>query len=71
MLDWKGEDLSPNQDGSIDRTILEASDKKRSPSDGAFVKGKVNHHFVVCYNLMWFPEYTHSSHFWHFRGPRV
>jgi len=39
MLGWKGEDLSPNQDGSIDRTILEASDKKRTPSDGAFVKG--------------------------------
>lgn len=40
MLGWKGEDLSPNQDGSIVRTILETSDKKRSPSDGAFVKGR-------------------------------
>lgn len=39
MLGWKGEDLSPNQDGSIERTILEQSDKKRTPSDGAFVKG--------------------------------
>ncbi|KAH8374241.1 hypothetical protein KR200_005149 [Drosophila serrata] len=42
MLNWKGEDLSPNQDGSIDRTILEASDKKRSPSDGAFVKAHIS-----------------------------
>jgi len=41
MLGWKGEDLSPNQDGSIERTILEASDKKRTPSDGAFVKGEI------------------------------
>lgn len=39
MLGWKGEDLSPNQDGSIERIILEQSDKKRTPSDGAFVKG--------------------------------
>jgi len=43
MLGWKGEDLSPNQDGSIERTILEASEKKRTPSDGAFVKGKREH----------------------------
>ncbi|KAH8350500.1 hypothetical protein KR067_004998 [Drosophila pandora] len=42
MLGWKGEDLSPNQDGSIVRTILETSDKKRSPSDGAFVKAHIS-----------------------------
>ncbi|XP_062142282.1 FK506-binding protein 59 [Drosophila sulfurigaster albostrigata] len=42
MLGWKGEDLSPNQDGSIERTILEQSDKKRSPSDGAFVKAHIS-----------------------------
>nr|AAF18387.1 FK506-binding protein FKBP59 [Drosophila melanogaster] len=45
MLGWKGEDLSPNQDGSIDRTILEASDKKRTPSDGAFVKAHISGSF--------------------------
>lgn len=39
MMGWKGEDLSPNQDGSIERIILEQSDKRRTPSDGAFVKG--------------------------------
>ncbi|KAH8298154.1 hypothetical protein KR018_009385 [Drosophila ironensis] len=42
MLGWKSEDLSPNQDGSILRTILEASDKKRGPSDGAFVKAHIS-----------------------------
>ncbi|XP_030376870.1 FK506-binding protein 59 [Scaptodrosophila lebanonensis] len=42
MLGWKGEDLSPNQDGSIERTILESSDKKRTPSDGAFVKAHIS-----------------------------
>ncbi|KAM8717661.1 hypothetical protein ACLKA7_004370 [Drosophila subpalustris] len=45
MLGWKGEDLSPNQDGSIQRTILEKSDKKRTPSDGAFVKAHITGSF--------------------------
>jgi len=36
MRSWKGEDLSPNQDGSIDRTI------ERTPSDGAFVKAHIS-----------------------------
>ncbi|XP_001356347.2 FK506-binding protein 59 [Drosophila pseudoobscura] len=45
MLGWKGEDLSPNQDGSIDRIILEPSDKKRSPTDGAFVKAHISGSF--------------------------
>ncbi|XP_064538072.1 FK506-binding protein 59 [Drosophila montana] len=45
MLGWKGEDLSPNQDGSIERTILEQSDKKRTPSDGAFVKAHISGSF--------------------------
>lgn len=38
MLGWKGEDLSPNHDGSIERFIIVPSEKKRSPSDGAMVK---------------------------------
>nr|XP_036677391.1 FK506-binding protein 59-like [Drosophila suzukii] len=42
MMGWKGEDLSPNQDGSIDRTILEDSDKKRTPSDDAFVRAHIS-----------------------------
>ncbi|XP_068147492.1 FK506-binding protein 59 [Drosophila tropicalis] len=45
MLGWKGEDLSPNQDGSIERTILEQSEKKRTPSDGAFVKAHISGSF--------------------------
>ncbi|ALC38323.1 FK506-bp2 [Drosophila busckii] len=42
MLGWKGEDLSPNQDGCIERIILQPSDKKRTPSDGAFVKAHIS-----------------------------
>ncbi|XP_023177091.1 FK506-binding protein 59 [Drosophila hydei] len=45
MLGWKGKDLSPNQDGSIELTILEQSDKKRTPSDGAFVKAHISGSF--------------------------
>ncbi|XP_036321003.1 FK506-binding protein 59-like [Rhagoletis pomonella] len=46
MLGWHGEDVSPNKDGSIERYIIESSDKKRSPGEGALVKvhltGKYN-----------------------------
>ncbi|XP_020713040.1 FK506-binding protein 59 isoform X2 [Ceratitis capitata] len=38
MLGWKGEDISPNGDESIERFILERSDRKRSPVAGALVK---------------------------------
>lgn len=40
MLGWKGEDLSPDSDGSIERFIVQSSEKRRSPSEGALVKGK-------------------------------
>lgn len=40
MLGWKGEDLSPNSDRSIEKFIIKASEKsnKRTPNDGSFVK---------------------------------
>lgn len=40
MLGWKGEDLSPKSDNSIERFIIKASDKssKKTPNDGAHVK---------------------------------
>ncbi|XP_054744105.1 FK506-binding protein 59 isoform X1 [Anastrepha obliqua] len=41
MLGWKGEDVSPNKDGSIERYIVEVSDKKRSPGEGALVKAHI------------------------------
>lgn len=49
MLGWRGEDVSPNKDGSIERFIVVSSDKKRSPAEGGLVKGKVNY-ISVC---MW------------------
>lgn len=46
MLGWRGEDVSPNKDGSIERFIVVSSDKKRSPAEGGLVKvhliGKYN-----------------------------
>lgn len=40
MLGWKGEDLSPNSDTSIEKFIIKPSEKanKRTPNDGALVK---------------------------------
>lgn len=38
MLGWKGQDLSKNGDGGIERFIVVKSDKKKTPNDGAFVK---------------------------------
>jgi len=38
MLGWKGQDLSKNGDGGIERYIVTKSDKKKTPNDGAFVK---------------------------------
>lgn len=38
MLGWKGQDLSKNGDGGIERFIVTKSDKKKTPNDGAHVK---------------------------------
>lgn len=42
-----GEDISPNRDGSIERFIVESSEKKRTPNEGAFVKGMYIYFFIV------------------------
>lgn len=40
MLDWKPQDVSPNQDGAITRHILTKSDHpKMTPADGVLVNG--------------------------------
>lgn len=49
MLGWMGEDISPNRDGSIERFIVESSEKKRTPNEGAFVKGIFCVIFVHCF----------------------
>jgi FK506-binding protein 4/5 len=38
MLSWKGQDLSKDGDGGIERFIVTKSEKKKTPNDGAFVK---------------------------------
>jgi FK506-binding protein 4/5 len=38
MLGWKGQDLSKDGDGGIERFIVTRSDKKKTPNDGALVK---------------------------------
>jgi FK506-binding protein 4/5 len=35
---WKGQDLSKNGDGGIERLIVVKNDKKKTPNEGAFVK---------------------------------
>lgn len=41
LLGWKGEDLSPEQDGSVQRFIIKASEKRRNPDSDSAVKGKL------------------------------
>jgi FK506-binding protein 4/5 len=38
MMGWKGQDLSKDGDGGIERFIVTKSEKKKTPNDGAFVK---------------------------------
>lgn len=38
MLGWKGEDLSPGSDKSIERFVLTPGEGKKTPNDGALVK---------------------------------
>lgn len=45
MLGWKGQDLSKDGDGSIERFIVVKSDKKKTPNDGAFVKCHITGRF--------------------------
>ncbi|XP_029177994.1 FK506-binding protein 59 isoform X2 [Nylanderia fulva] len=53
LLDWQGEDLSPNKDRSIERFIINNAEKQFSnPEDG----GQVNIHLVGKYNGQVFEE---------------
>lgn len=45
MLAWKGQDLSKNGDGGIERFIIKRSDKKKTPNDGALVKCHITGNF--------------------------
>lgn len=37
MLGWKGEDISPKGDDGIERYVIKAGEKKKTPNDGAHV----------------------------------
>ena len=37
MIDWTGEDLSPEKDGAIERLQIKAGEGFSSPTDGAVV----------------------------------
>ncbi len=39
LLRWSGEDISPDRDGSITRTVIQAGEKYATPSDNASVTG--------------------------------
>lgn len=45
MLGWKGQDLSKDGDGGIERFIVTKSEKKKTPNDGAFVKCHITGRF--------------------------
>ncbi|CAG9797937.1 unnamed protein product [Chironomus riparius] len=38
LLGWKGQDVSKNGDGGVEKYIVTKSDKKKTPNDGALVK---------------------------------
>lgn len=42
MIDWKGEDLSPDKDGSIERYQIVQGKDVIKPQDGALVNGEYN-----------------------------
>lgn len=46
MLGWKGQDLSKNGDGGIERFVVTKSEKKKTPNDGAFVKCHITGRFA-------------------------
>lgn len=52
MLGWMGEDISPNTDGSIERFIVQKSEKKRSPNEGSFVKGNLQCNFIHTHYIL-------------------
>ncbi|CAG9858142.1 unnamed protein product [Phyllotreta striolata] len=52
VLDWKAEDLSPNQDGGIERVIIKAGEAYSSPNEG----GQVEVHIVGKYEDKIFDE---------------
>lgn len=39
LLGWKGQDISPGMDGSIERFIIKSSEKRRNPDNDSIVKG--------------------------------
>lgn len=45
MIDWKGEDLSPDKDGSIERYQMIQGKDYITPQEGALVNGKYNYLF--------------------------
>lgn len=42
VIDWIGEDISPQKDGTIERYQITAGEGYSTPNDGAFVEGKKN-----------------------------
>lgn len=47
MISWKGEDLSPNKDGSIERYQVTPGEGYSTPNDGALVDSKVFKYFQL------------------------
>lgn len=39
MIDWKGEDLSPEKDGSIERFVITAGKGYATPAEASLVRG--------------------------------
>lgn len=39
LIDWIGEDLSPNKNNGILRTVIKQGKEHSSPNDGALVEG--------------------------------
>jgi len=67
LLDWQGEDLSPNKDKSIERFQIVAGKPYANPEDGAQVNSQ--YHNLICLHYYIFILYIHiliSNNFYMF-----
>lgn len=63
MLNWEGEDLSPNKDKSIERfQIIPGKKYNVSPSEGGLVKGNEYKSFSIDNTLM--RDFYNSTYHW-------
>lgn len=77
MIDWKGEDLSPEKDGSIERFVITAGKGFTTPADASLVNGEIIYKSISSSNLtlitttFFFYPWIHSSLDWQVQRPGI